>query len=67
MCGLATAATLVALGVAGVSGLIAPVDPIAWPAVPPLAVAGILLSVLPAIIAPPVPGYRPRARREVST
>ena len=65
LCGLATAATLVALGVAGVSGLIAPVDPIAWPAVPPLAVAGILLSVLPAIIAPPAPGYRSRARREV--
>ena len=62
-CGVATAAILVTLGMAGASGLIAPVDPLAWPAVPALAVAGILISVLPAFIAPPPPdAQRARAR-----
>ena len=55
-CAVITGATLVALSIAGVAGLIAPVDPLAWPAVPALAVAGILISVLPAYIAPPPPG-----------
>lgn len=55
-CSAATAATLVWLSIIGVAGLIAPVDPLAWPAVPALAVAGILVSVLPAFIAPPPPG-----------
>jgi hypothetical protein len=46
------------MSVSGVPGLIAPVDPLGWPAVPPLAVLGILVSVLPAVIAPPAPGTR---------
>ena len=58
-CAAITGATLVWLSVVGAVGLIAPVDPIAWPAVPALAVAGILVSVLPAYIAPPVPGRAP--------
>lgn len=58
-CAVITGATLVWLSVTGVAGLIAPVDPIAWPAVPALAVAGILVSVLPAFIAPPPPGRTP--------
>ena len=59
LCGVATGATLVAMSVWGVAGLIAPVDPLAWPAVPALAVVGILAGALPSVIAPPVP--RPRA------
>ena len=57
-CGAVTAGTLVAMGMAGASGLIAPIDPLAWPAVPLLAVIAILVSVLPAVIAPPPPGDR---------
>jgi hypothetical protein len=53
------------MSIAGVPGLIAPVDPLGWPAVPLLAVAGILVSVLPALIAPPAPGTR--VRGEVRT
>jgi energy-coupling factor transport system permease protein len=60
LCAAATAATLLAMSIAGVPGLIAPVDPLGWPAVPLLAVAGILASVLPAFIAPPAPGTRLR-------
>jgi energy-coupling factor transport system permease protein len=58
-CAVATGTTLVLLSITGVPGLIAPVDPISWPAVPALAVAGILISVLPAFIAPPAPGRAP--------
>lgn len=58
-CAVITGTTLVWLSATGVAGLIAPVDPIAWPAVPALAVAGILVSVLPAFIAPPAPGRTP--------
>ena len=65
LCAAATAATLLAMSVAGVPGLIAPVDPLGWPAVPLLAVVGILVSVLPALIAPPAPGTR--LRGEVGT
>ena len=65
LCAVATAATLLAMSIAGVPGLIAPVDPLGWPAVPLLAVAGILVSVLPALIAPPAPGVR--LRGEVGT
>ena len=54
-CALATAGIVVAASVQGVSGLIAPVDPIAWPAVPAVAVLAILISALPAVITPPVP------------
>ncbi|MFM1965102.1 MAG: hypothetical protein RL134_827 [Actinomycetota bacterium] len=64
LCGIATGATLIAMSISGVPGLIAPVDPLGWPAVPPLAVLGILVSVLPAVIAPPAPG--PRVMPEVS-
>ena len=60
LCAAATAATLLAMSIAGVPGLIAPVDPLGWPAVPLLAVAGILASVLPAFVAPPAPGTRLR-------
>ncbi len=55
-CAAATAATLVGMSMAGDRGLIAPVDPLTWPSLPLLAVAGILISVLPAVIAPPAPG-----------
>ena len=65
LCAAATAATLLAMSIAGVPGLIAPVDPLGWPAVPLLAFAGILVSVLPALIAPPAPGTR--VRGEVRT
>lgn len=65
LCAVATAATLLAMSIAGVPGLIAPVDPLGWPAVPLLPVAGILVSVLPALIAPPAPGAR--LRGEVGT
>ncbi|MDP4715839.1 MAG: hypothetical protein NWS04_08350, partial [Candidatus Nanopelagicales bacterium] len=54
-CALATAGIVVAASVQGVSGLIAPVDPIAWPTVPAVAVLAILISALPAVITPPVP------------
>ncbi|MFM9136211.1 MAG: energy-coupling factor transporter transmembrane component T [bacterium] len=54
-CGLATATAYVAAGMTGVPGLAGPVDPLAWPAVPPLLVAATLLSLLPAWIAPPLP------------
>ncbi|MEX1209442.1 MAG: energy-coupling factor transporter transmembrane component T [Candidatus Nanopelagicales bacterium] len=54
-CALATAGIVVAASVQGVSGLIAAVDPIAWPAVPAVAVLAILISALPAVITPPVP------------
>ena len=63
LCGVATGATRVAMSVWGVAGLIAPVDPLAWPAVPALAVVGILAGALPSVIAPPVP--RPRAQVSV--
>lgn len=54
-CALTTAGIVVAASVQGVVGLIAPVDPIAWPAVPAAAVLAILISALPAVITPPVP------------
>lgn len=57
-CALVTASTFLAASAMGMAGLVAPVDPPAWPAVPPLAVIGILVSVLPAVITPPLP--RPR-------
>lgn len=57
-CALITAGTFLAASSLGVTGLIAPVDPLAWPAVPPVAVIGILVSALPAFITPPLP--RPR-------
>ena len=58
-CGAITASAIVWLSITGASDLIAPVDPIGWPAVPALAVAAILFSVLPAFIAPPPPGRLP--------
>lgn len=58
LCAVVTAATLVGLSMWGDPGLIAPIDPLAWPAVPLLAAAAILVSVLPAVIAPPTPGRR---------
>lgn len=57
-CALITAGTFLAASAMGMAGLVAPVDPLSWPAVPPLAVIGILVSVLPAVITPPLP--RPR-------
>ena len=56
VCAVTTGATLVTMSVMAIPGLISPVDPIGWPAVPALAVAGILISVLPAFISPPAPG-----------
>jgi energy-coupling factor transport system permease protein len=58
-CAITTGATLVWISMTDAVGLIAPVDPLAWPAVPGLAVAGILVSVLPAFIAPPLPRLTP--------
>ncbi|TEX50170.1 MAG: cobalt ABC transporter permease [Actinomycetales bacterium mxb001] len=58
-CAIVTAGTFLVAGAIGMTGLMAPVDPPAWPAVPPIAVLGILVSVLPAVITPPVP--RPRS------
>jgi energy-coupling factor transport system permease protein len=58
-CGAITASAVVWLSITGARGLIAPVDPIGWPAVPALAVAAILVSALPAFIAPPPPGRAP--------
>jgi energy-coupling factor transport system permease protein len=66
-CGAVTAGTLVAMGIAGMGGLIAPVDPLAWPAVPLLAVAAIAVSVLPAVIAPPTPDVTSRTVAEART
>ena len=54
-CGVLTASAYVAAGALGMSGLTAPIDPLAWPAVPPLLVGATLISILPAWIAPPVP------------
>jgi len=60
-CGLVTAGTLLVAAAAGVTGLTVPVDPPAWPAVPPIAILGILVGVLPAVIAPPLPRSRAAA------
>lgn len=62
-CALITAGTFLVAGAVGMSGLTAPVDPPAWPAVPPVAVLAILVSVLPAVITPAVP--RPRVPASV--
>lgn len=63
-CALITGASLIVLAALGVPGLIAPVDPPGWPALPPAAVLAILVSVLPAFgtPAPPRP-YVARARK----
>jgi energy-coupling factor transport system permease protein len=58
--GVAAAAAMVAVGLSGVPGLETAVDPPAWPALPPLAVMGILLALLPSVVAPPVPGTADR-------
>ena len=58
-CAIVTAMTFLVAGAMGMSGLSAPVDPPGWPAVPPVAVLAILVSVLPAFITPPLP--QPRA------
>lgn len=57
-CAVVTAGTFLVAGAMGMSGLTAPVDPPAWPDVPPIAVVAVLISVLPAFITPAVP--RPR-------
>lgn len=59
MCAATTAASLIWLSATGAAGIIAPVDPLAWPAVPALAVAAILVGALPAVIAPPPRGGTP--------
>jgi len=62
-CGVLTASAYLTAGALGVSGLAGPVDPLAWPAVPPLLVGATLISILPAWIAPPVPsplGFAPQ-------
>lgn len=67
-CAVATGASLFIAAALGEGGLAAPVDPPAWPALPPLAVIGIAISVLPAYIAPPIPtprGTTVRRRQEV--
>lgn len=56
LCAVVTAIGMAVLAIRGVAGLIAPVDPLAWPTVPLAAVVAIFVSALPAVIAPPVPG-----------
>lgn len=56
----AAAATAVVVAAAwGGSGLVGPTAPPAWPALPLLPAVGVLLALLPAWVAPPVPGRRP--------
>lgn len=66
-CGLLTASAYVGAVALGLSGLTAPVDPLAWPAVPPVLVGATLISILPAWIAPPVPSPLGISPRHVST
>ncbi len=61
-CAITTGSSLVVLGILGVPGLTLPVDPPAWPSLPPVAVLGILVSVLPAFL---TPAQRPTHRAEV--
>jgi energy-coupling factor transport system permease protein len=61
-CAVATGGIVLAASLAHVPGLIAAVDPLAWPAVPIVAVVAILISALPAVIAPPVPSTRAAER-----
>ncbi len=60
-CALITGSSLIIIGMLGMPGLTAPVDPPGWPALPPLAVLGIGVSVLPAFLTPVPP--RPRSAR----
>lgn len=57
--GAAAGTALVVAAAVGVPGLVGPTSPPAWPALPLLPAAGILLGLLPAWVAPPVPGARP--------
>ena len=57
-CAVITGSSLFVAAMAGEAGLAAPVDPPGWPGLPPIAVLGIAISVLPAFIAPPVPTLR---------
>ena len=64
-CAVITGSSLIVLGALGGSGLTPAVDPPAWPSLPPLAVLGILVSVLPAFFTPAPPTPRATVRHEV--
>lgn len=59
--GVGTATLLTAAAWSGVAGLVAPVSPPGWPALPWIGVAAALLAVTPALTAPQVPTSRPVA------
>ena len=67
--GLVAAGTFLATAALGLPGLTAPVDPPGWPPLPILPLVGVLVALLPSVLAPPVPRPaavahdRPLARR----
>lgn len=68
LCAVVTGSSAILASALGEPGMTAPIDPPAWPTLPPLATLGILVSVLPAFITPAVPSLRaPRLREAVHT
>ena len=53
--GVLVAAAFAAAAWAGVAGMAASVDPPAWPSLPAVALAGLLVAATPAVTAPPIP------------
>ncbi len=64
-CGVVAAGTLVVAAAAGVAGLVGQYAPPAWPTLPLLPTAGILVGILPAWVSPrPRDPSRPAPRRD---
>jgi len=63
--GAAAAAAAIAAALVDADALIAPVVPLAWPTLPWLPAAGILVALLPAVLTPPAPGGAAAAPAEV--
>lgn len=55
LCGIAAAAGVIVAGSINPAAIAISVTPLQWPMLPPIALAGILLAALPAVIAPQLP------------